>query len=50
MQIKEIYRDGVLVEKQIFKKNKGVFQLITLGLMLLSVFVMVGSDAVIKHY
>lgn len=50
MQIKEIYRDGVLVEKQVFKKNKGVFQLITLGLMLLSVFVMVGSDAVIKHY
>lgn len=50
MHIKEIYRDGVLVEKQIFKKNKGVFQLITLGLMLLSVFVMVGSDEVIKHY
>lgn len=50
MQIKKIYKDGVLIEEQIFKKNRGVFQLITLGLMLLSVFIMVGSDAVIKHY
>ena len=50
MQIKEIYKDGVLVERHIFKKNKGVLQLITLGLMLLSVFVMVGTAIVIKHY
>ena len=51
MQVKEIYNEnGVLIERHIFKKNKGVLQLITLGLMLLSVLVMVGSDTVIKHY
>ena len=50
MQIKEIYKDGMLIEKQIFKKNKSVLQLIVLGLMLLSVLIMVTTKTIMQHY
>ena len=50
MYLKEIYKDGVLVEKHCINSKRNAFQLIMLGLMLLSVFVMVALKTVLQYY